>query len=87
MGTLGYHSNQRYYPTRIKNTTYIEANVISMYDKFQLHAPQARFFLFSGSRESLPYFSENPNKNKSAFNEFYFYSPLRLHYSVKNEIK
>ena len=39
MGTLGCHSNQRYYPTRIKNTTYIEANVISMYDKFQLHTP------------------------------------------------
>ena len=39
MVTLGYHSNQRYYPTRIRNTTYIEANVISMYDKFQLHTP------------------------------------------------
>ena len=39
MVTLGCHSNQRYYPTRIRNTTYIEANVISMYDKFQLHTP------------------------------------------------
>ena len=29
----------------------------------------ARFFLFSGSRVSLPYFSENPNKNKSAFGQ------------------
>ena len=37
MVTLGCHSNQRYYPTRIRKTTYIEANVISMYDKFQLH--------------------------------------------------
>ena len=37
MVTLGCHSNQRYYQTRIRNTTYIEANVISMYDKFQLH--------------------------------------------------
>ena len=34
---------------------------------------KARFFSFSGSRESLPYFSENPNK--SAFIEFYFHSP------------
>ena len=37
---------------------------------------QAKIFLFSGSRESLTYFSENPNKNKSAFGEFYFlFSP------------
>ena len=43
------------------------------------------FFLFSGSRESLPYFSENPNKNKSAFAEFYF--PLLLHHFVKIKIK
>ena len=33
MVTLVCHSNLRYYPT------YIEANVISMYDKFQLHTP------------------------------------------------
>ena len=46
---------------------------------------KASFFLFSGSRESLPYFSEKPNKNKSALAEFYF--PLLLHYFVKNEIK
>ena len=39
MVTLGCHSNQRYNPTRIRNTTYIEANVISMYDKFQIHTP------------------------------------------------
>ena len=39
MLTLGCYSNQRYYPTRIRNTTYIEAIVISMYDKFQLHTP------------------------------------------------
>ena len=44
-------------------------------------------FFISGSRESLPYFSKNPNKNKSAFAEFYFYFPLLLHYFVKNEIK
>ena len=56
-------------------------------EHINLISGKARIFLFSGSRESLPYFSENSNKNKSAFTEFYFYSPLRLHYSVKNEIK
>ena len=37
MGTLSCHSNQRSYPTGIKNTTFVEANVLSMYAKFQLH--------------------------------------------------
>ena len=37
MGTISCHSNQSSYPTRIKNTTYIEANVLSMYAKFRLH--------------------------------------------------
>ena len=36
MGTISFNSNQNSYPTRIKNTTYIEANVLSMYAKFQL---------------------------------------------------
>ena len=39
MGTISCHSNQRSYPTRIKNTTYVEANILSMYAKFQLHPP------------------------------------------------
>ena len=37
MGTVSCHSNQSSYPTGIKNTTFEEANVLSMYAKFQLH--------------------------------------------------
>ena len=39
MGTLSCHSNQSSYPTGIKNTTFVEANVLSMYAKFHLHPP------------------------------------------------
>ena len=39
MGTISCHSNQSPYPTRIKNTTFVEANVLSMYTKFQLYPP------------------------------------------------
>ena len=39
MGTLSCHSNQSSYPTGIKNITYVEANVLSMYAKFRLHPP------------------------------------------------
>ena len=39
MGTIRCHSNQGSYPTGIKNTTVVEANVLSMYAKFQLHPP------------------------------------------------
>ena len=38
-GTISYHSNQSSNPTGIKNTTFVEANVLSMYAKFQLHPP------------------------------------------------
>ena len=38
MGT-SCHSNQSSDPTGIKNTTYVEANVLSMYAKFRLHPP------------------------------------------------
>ena len=31
------HSNQSSYPTGIKNKTYVEAYVLSMYAKFRLH--------------------------------------------------
>ena len=31
MGTISFHSNQSSYPTGIKNTTYVEAKVLSMY--------------------------------------------------------
>ena len=37
MGTISCHSNQSIYPTGIKNTTYVEANVLSMYAKFRFH--------------------------------------------------
>ena len=39
MGTISCLSNQSSYPTRIKNTTFVEANVLSMFAKFQLHPP------------------------------------------------
>ena len=37
MRTISCHSNHSSYPTGIKNTTFVEANVLSMYAKFQLH--------------------------------------------------
>ena len=37
MGTISCHSNQSSYPTEIKNTIYVKANVLSMYAKFRLH--------------------------------------------------
>ena len=39
MGTISFHSNQSSYPTGIENTTFVEANVLGMYAKFQLHPP------------------------------------------------
>ena len=39
MGTISCHSNQSSYPTRVKKTTFVEANVLIMYAKFQLHPP------------------------------------------------
>ena len=39
MGTISCHSNQSSYLTGKKNTTFIEANVLSMHAKFQLHLP------------------------------------------------
>ena len=39
METISYHSNQSSYPTRIKNITFVEGNVLSKYAKFQLHPP------------------------------------------------
>ena len=37
MKTLSYHSNQSSYLTEIKNITFVEGNVLSKYDKFQLY--------------------------------------------------
>ena len=39
MGTISCHSNQSSYPAGIKNTIYVEANVLSMYTKFRLNPP------------------------------------------------
>ena len=39
MGTISCHSNQSAYLTEIKNTIYVEANVLSMYAKFRVHPP------------------------------------------------
>ena len=47
------NSNQSSYPIRIKNTTYIEANILSMYAKFQPHP----IYGFSG--EDFSNFYEN----------------------------
>ena len=39
MGTISCHRNQSSNPTGIINTIYVEANVLSMYAKLQLHSP------------------------------------------------
>ena len=39
MGTISCNSNQSSYPTGIKNATYVEADIHSMYAKFRLHPP------------------------------------------------
>ena len=42
MGTISCHSNQSSYLTGIKNTPFVEANVLSMYAKFQKIDPFCR---------------------------------------------
>ena len=37
METISCHSNQSSYPTGIKNTIYVEDNVINMYAKYTLY--------------------------------------------------
>ena len=39
MENLSCNSNESIWATTIKNTIYVEANVINMYAKFQLHPP------------------------------------------------
>ena len=39
MEDISWHSNQSYNSTRTKNRFYVEANVLSMFAKFQLHPP------------------------------------------------
>ena len=53
MGTICCHSNQSFYPTGIKNTTFVEANVLSMYAKFQLHP------LMVSEKKIFKHFNEN----------------------------
>ena len=36
LGTISCRGNQSFYPTGIKNTIYVEADVLSMYAKFRL---------------------------------------------------
>ena len=45
MGTISCHSNRSSNPTGIKNTIYVEANVLSMYARFQFHPPYHLWFL------------------------------------------
>ena len=39
MGTINCHNNQSSNLAGIKNTAFVEANVLSMYAKFQFHPP------------------------------------------------
>ena len=41
METLSCHSNQNAYATAIKDDNFVEANVINMSAKFQLHPPHS----------------------------------------------
>ena len=53
MGTISCHSNQSSYPTGIKNTTYVEANVLSMFAKFRHHP------LYGTEKKIFKHFYEN----------------------------
>ena len=56
MGTISCCSNHSSYPTGIKNTIYVAANVLIVYAKFQLHTPyefcEEEFLIFF---ENLPF--------------------------------
>ena len=39
METISCHINKSTWATTIKNISYVEANVMNMYAKFQLHPP------------------------------------------------
>ena len=54
MGTISCHSNQSSYPSGIKNTTFVEANVLSMY------MPRFSFIpLMVSEKKILKHFNEN----------------------------
>ena len=55
METLSCHSNERTWATTIKNIIYVEANVMNMNAKFQLHDPP---YIFC-EEDFLKYFFEN----------------------------
>ena len=55
MGTRSCHSNQSSYPNGIKNTTHVEANVLSMYAKFRLHP----IIYIVSEKKILKHFYEN----------------------------
>ena len=51
MGNISCHSNQSSYQTGIKNTTFVEANVLSMHAKFQLHPSHENLHAGSGKED------------------------------------
>ena len=53
METLSCHSNETTWATTIKNTIYVEANVMNMYAKFQYDAPYS--FWGEDFFENLPF--------------------------------
>ena len=56
METISCHSNQSSYPTGIKNTTFVEANDLSMYAKFQLYPFMvSEKKIFNHFYENLPF--------------------------------
>ena len=53
METISYYSNQSSCLTGIKNTTFVEGNVLSKYAKFQLHPPKV------SEKKNFDFFFEN----------------------------
>ena len=68
MGIISCHSNQSSYPTGIKNTSYIEANVLSMYAKFRLHPLYivSEKKIFKHFYENRPFFAAPTTNQRSS---------------------
>ena len=66
METSSYHSNQSSWTKKIKNTNFVQANVISMHAKFQLHPPygfwEEDFWIFFSKIYPLCCYSSQTNK-------------------------
>ena len=66
METSSYHSNQSSWTNIIKNTNFVQTNVISMYAKFQLHPPygfwEEDFWIFFSKIYPLCCYSNQTNK-------------------------